>query len=219
MISAYSSSVSLSLFTLVLFTITFSSLQAQSPGVFGNKIFLVEVQSGLSFSWADLALADNSLSLEQEATFENAFKAEVGIGLNYSLSPNLLAGFNLGTGFLTYDTEPRGTDNSFTNYQLGPYLRYHVPLNALFSVFAQAGINQNFLNSNVVASSTYTHNYLDLGFNMKLKQKWWVYLKFQNLLYYYTDDFNFEDRSGFGISNPFTNFIDFPVFGVMYQLD
>lgn len=86
-------------------------------------------------------------------------------------------------------------------------------------MFAQAGINQNFLNSNVVASSTYAHNYLDLGLNMKLKQKWWVYLKFQNLLYYYTDDFNFEDRSGFGISNPYTNFIDFPVFGVMYQLD
>jgi hypothetical protein len=111
MISASSSFLSLSLFTLVLYTITFSSLQAQNPGVFENKFFLVEVQSGLSFSWADLALADNSLSLEQEATFENAFKAEVGIGLNYSLTPNLLAGFNLGTGFLTYDTEQRGTDN------------------------------------------------------------------------------------------------------------
>jgi hypothetical protein len=202
-----------------VFFINISSSHAQTLGVFENKKFLVEVQSGLSFSWANLALADNSLSLEQEATFENAFKAEVGIGLNYSFTPNLLAGFNAGIGYLTYDTEQTGLSNSFTNYQFGPYLRYHVPLNALFSVFAQVGINQNFLNSNVVASSTYVHNYLDLGFNMKLKQKWWIYLKFQNLLYYYTDDFNFEDRSGFGISNPFTNFIDFPVFGVMYQLD
>ncbi|WP_019039220.1 outer membrane beta-barrel protein [Psychroflexus tropicus] len=202
----------------IQFPLTFS-IQAQSPGVFENEKWLVESQTGLSFSWADLALADNSLTLEQEATFENAFKAELNLGINYSLAKNLLAGFNAGVGYLSYDTQQTGLANTFTNYQFGPYLRYYIPLNGLFALFAQSGVDQNFLTSNRYSNTSYFDAYLDLGFNMKLKSKWWISLRFTNLASYYSDDFNFEDRDGFEISNPLKNFIDFPVFGVLYQLD
>jgi len=204
---------------LFVSTLLQPSLIAQTTGVFEKQKWIVEAQTGLSFSWADLALADNSLSLDQEATFENAFKAEVNLGINYSLAKNLLAGFNAGVGYLSYDTQQTGIANTFTNYQFGPYLRYYLPINGLFALFAQSGVDQNFLTSNRYSNTSYFNAYLDLGFNMKLKSKWWISLRFTNLAYYYSDDFNFEDRVEFGISNPLKNFIDFPVFGVLYQLD
>lgn len=193
--------------------------QAQNLGVVEKHKWLVEGQVGLSYSWADLAIVDNSLTLEQEATFENAIKAQLLLGVNYSLTPNLFAGVSTGFGYLSFDTEATGIANSFTHFQIGSYLRHYLQITSIFSVFSEIGMNQNYIDSNQNASNSYVNAYTDLGLNLKVKPNMWLYLRLPNLIYYYSDDFNFENRNGFGVSNPLGNFIDFPVFGIMYQLD
>lgn len=193
--------------------------QAQNLGVVEKHKWLVEGQVGLSYSWADLAIVDNSLTLEQEATFENAIKAQLLLGVNYSLTPNLFAGVSAGFGYLSFDTEATGIANRFTHFQIGSYLRHYLQITSIFSVFSEIGMNQNFIDSNQNASNSYVNAYTDLGLNLKVKPNMWLYLRLPNLMYYYSDAFNFENRNGFGVSNPLRNFIDFPVFGIMYQLD
>ena len=80
-------------------------------------------------------------------------------------------------------------------------------------------MNQNFIDSNQNASNSYVNAYTDLGLNLKVKPNMCLYLRLPNLMYYYLDDFNFENRDSFGVSNPLKNFIDFPIFGIMYQLN
>lgn len=193
--------------------------QAQNLGVVEKHKWLVEGQVGLSYSWADLAIVDNSLRLEQEATFENAIKAQLLLGVNYSLTPNLFAGVSAGFGYLSFDTEATGIANRFTHFQIGSYLRHYLQITSIFSVFSEIGMNQNYIDSNQNASNSYVNAYTDLGLNLKVKPNMWLYLRLPNLIYYYSDDFNFENRNGFGVSNLLGNFIDFPVFGIMYQLD
>lgn len=203
----------------LIFLINIVPLQAQHQGVVGKHKWLVEGQVGLSYSWADLAIVDNSLTLEQEATFENAIKAQLLLGVNYSLTPNLFAGLSAGFGYLSFDNQATGTTNRFTHFEIGPYLRHYLHIASIFSVFSEIGMNQNFFDSNQNASNSYVNAYTDLGLNLKVKPNMWLYLRLPNLIYYYSDDFNFENRNGFGVSNPLKNFIDFPIFGVLYQLD
>ena len=195
-----------------------SSIKAQTTGVVEKQKWLLEAQTGLSYSWADLAIVDNSLTLEQEPTFENAIKAQVLLGLNYSLTPNLFVGVSGGLGYLSFDNQVSGVTNRFTHFQIGPYLRYYFNITPLFSVFSELGMNQNVLNSNQNSSNSYVNVYTDLGLNLKVKPNMWLYLRLPNLIYYYSEDFNFENRNGFGVSNPLKNFIQFPIFGFTFQL-
>lgn len=207
------------IWAFLVLLMSFSTSQAQRQGVVESNQWLLEAQTGLSYSWADLAIVDNSLTLEQEATFENAIKAQLLLGVNYSLTPNLFAGVSAGFGYLSFDNQATGTTNKFTHFEIGPYLRHYLHITSIFSVFSEIGMNQNFIDSNQNASNSYVNAYTDLGLNLKLKPNMWLYLRLPNLIYYYSDDFNFENRNGFGVSNPLRNFIDFPVFGIMYQLD
>jgi hypothetical protein len=89
----------------------------------------------------------------------------------------------------------------------------------MISVFTQVGANQNFLESNRFESNSYINAYNDIGLTLKLVENWWLSFTFRDLVYFYSSDPNFEDRSDFGVSNPLRNFAKFPVFGVQYQLD
>lgn len=204
---------------LCLFLVFTNFSNAQSIKGFEVKQWYVESQIGLSYLWSDLAIVDNSLSLEQEPTFENAIKLQMLFNINYSLARNFFVGFNVGVGYLDYEIKESNQQVNFSNYQFGTYFRYYLEITPMISVFTQVGANQNFLESNRFESNSYINAYNDIGLTLKLVENWWLSFTFRDLVYFYSSDPNFEDRSDFGFSNPLRNFAKFPVFGVQYQLD
>lgn len=204
---------------LCLFLVFANFSNAQSIKGFEAKQWYVESQIGLSYLWSDLAIVDNSLSLEQEPTFENAIKLQMLFNINYSLARNFFVGFNVGVGYLDYEIKESNQQVNFSNYQFGTYFRYYLEITPMISVFTQVGANQNFLESNRFESNSYINAYNDIGLTLKLVENWWLSFTFRDLVYFYSSDPNFEDRSDFGFSNPLRNFAKFPVFGVQYQLD
>ncbi|EMY82324.1 hypothetical protein pgond44_01443 [Psychroflexus gondwanensis ACAM 44] len=204
---------------LCLFLVFTNFSNAQSTKGFEAKQWYVESQIGLSYLWSDLAIVDNSLSLEQEPTFENAIKLQMLFNINYSLARNFFVGFNVGVGYLDYEIKESNQQVNFSNYQFGTYFRYYLEITPMISVFTQVGANQNFLESNRFESNSYINAYNDIGLTLKLVENWWLSFTFRDLVYFYSSDPNFEDRSDFGFSNPLRNFAKFPVFGVQYQLD
>jgi len=204
---------------LCLFLVFTNFSNAQSTKGFEAKQWYVESQIGLSYLWSDLAIVDNSLSLEQEPTFEDAIKLQMLFNINYSLARNFFVGFNVGVGYLDYEIKESNQQVNFSNYQFGTYFRYYLEITPMISVFTQVGANQNFLESNRFESNSYINAYNDIGLTLKLVENWWLSFTFRDLVYFYSSDPNFEDRSDFGFSNPLRNFAKFPVFGVQYQLD
>ena len=204
---------------LCLFLVFTNFSNAQNTKGFEAKQWYVESQIGLSYLWSDLAIVDNSLSLEQEPTFENAIKLQMLFNINYSLARNFFVGFNVGVGYLDYEIKESNQQVNFSNYQFGTYFRYYLEITPMISVFTQVGANQNFLESNRFESNSYINAYNDIGLTLKLVENWWLSFTFRDLVYFYSSDPNFEDRSDFGFSNPLRNFAKFPVFGVQYQLD
>lgn len=204
---------------LCLFLVYTNFSNAQSTKGFEAKQWYVESQIGLSYLWSDLAIVDNSLSLEQEPTFEDAIKLQMLFNINYSLARNFFVGFNVGVGYLDYEIKESNQQINFSNYQFGTYFRYYLEITPMISVFTQVGANQNFLESNRFESNSYINAYNDIGLTLKLVENWWLSFTFRDLVYFYSSDPNFEDRSDFGFSNPLRNFAKFPVFGVQYQLD
>ena len=204
---------------LCLFLVYTNFSNAQSTKGFEAKQWYVESQIGLSYLWSDLAIVDNSLSLEQEPTFENAIRLQMLFNINYSLARNFFVGFSAGAGYLDYEIKESNQQVNFSNYQFGTYFRYYLEITPMISVFTQVGANQNFLESNRFESNSYINAYNDIGLTLKLVENWWLSFTFRDLVYFYSSDPNFEDRSDFGFSNPLRNFAKFPVFGVQYQLD
>jgi len=204
---------------LCLFLVFTNFSNAQSTKGFEVKQWYLESQIGLSYLWSDLAIVDNSLSLEQEPTFENAIKLQMLFNINYSLARNFFVGFSAGAGYLNYEIKESNQQVNFSNYQFGTYFRYYLEITPMISVFTQVGANQNFLESNRFESNSYINAYNDIGITLKLVENWWLSFTFRDLVYFYSSNPNFEDRSDFGFSNPLRNFAKFPVFGVQYQLD
>jgi len=156
---------------LLIVAVSIPSMNAQSYSLFEKDKWYVESQIGLSYLWSDLAIVDNSLSLEQEPTFENAIKLQMLFNINYSLARNFFVGFIAGAGYLNYEIKESNQQVNFSNYQFGTYFRYYLEITPMISVFTQVGANQNFLESNRFESNSYINAYNDIRTYFKIGRK------------------------------------------------
>ncbi|MGM0634585.1 MAG: hypothetical protein ACQESK_00865 [Bacteroidota bacterium] len=196
-----------------------TTAQAQNTSNFEAGYWSVETTLGLSYMWGDMAVLDNSIDLDQAEATENSLRFKALFRGNYTIFDQLMLGAHGGFGYLSYDASENNVAQSFQNYILGLHLRYYVDLNSKFSVFVETGGNQNFLRNESLLNQDYQKWYTDVGIQFKLDRNWWITVHLSDVLYYYSDSPNFENRTDFGIGKPLKDFVNFPIFGIQYQID
>jgi len=210
--------------TFILLIISISnSIYAQNitlpdPNFKADNWYL-ETTLGLSYMWEDLAVIDNTIDLDQATTAENSLRFKALFRGSYTLIDQLMFGAHAGFGYLSYDILQAEVEQSFQNYILGLHLRYYVDIHPKIAIFVETGANQNFFTNGNSFQQDYQKWYTNLGLKLRVDPKWWLSIHFNDILYYYSDSPNFEDRSDFGVGKPMQDFINFPTFGVMYQLN
>ncbi|MEX0996278.1 MAG: hypothetical protein WDZ45_04455 [Flavobacteriaceae bacterium] len=186
--------------------------------------WILEFKTGFTFQADELARINEQPPLDQN--IGNGIKLQFKPAIHYSLFHNLWIGGHLGFGITNYSDKDRSIKSSSENYKMGVQLRYNffkiIPEIYLHS---EIGSNYNYLNlrennpEQFTLSNSYIKSYLDLGVNFVFSENWAVAIVFKDVLYNYSSRPNFENRKGFGNSNIFKDYIEFPFFSVSYRMN
>ncbi|WP_339611598.1 hypothetical protein [uncultured Planktosalinus sp.] len=199
----------------------FSQTEAIEPHTASN--WAIELKTGFTFQVDELARINEQPPLDQD--IGNGIKLQFTPAMHYSLLDNLWVGGHLGFGFTNYSDKNRNIKSTSENYRIGVQLRYNF-LKIISEIYlhSEVGSNYNYINlreSGLLQfkeSNAYLKSYLDIGINLIFTENWTFVLIFKDVLYNYSSAPNFENRKGFGNSNVFKDFIDFPSFSVIYRL-
>lgn len=211
----------LSYLLILIPLLQFSQSEAFGSATMSN--WILEFKTGFTFQADELARINEQPPLDQE--IGNGIKLQFIPAIHYSLIDNLWVGGHLGFGFTNYSVKNSGIKSSSENYKIGVQLRYNF-LKIIPEIYLHSEIGSNFNYLSLLESSpeqftlsnSYIKSYLDLGINFIMSENWTVAIVFKNVLYNYSSAPNFEDRKGFGNSNFFKDFIDFPYFSIIYRL-
>lgn len=202
--------------------IQFSQTDSMEKPLMSN--WVIELKTGFTFQADELARINEQPPLDQE--IGNAIKLQFIPTIHYAIFDNLWAGGHIGFGFTNYSDKKSMSKGSSENYKIGVQLRYNfLKLISEIYLHAEIGSNYNYLNlresnpEQFTESDSYIKSYLDLGANFVFSDNWTVAIVFKDVFYNYSSAPNFENRKGFGNSNIFQDFIDFPSFSVIYQLN
>jgi hypothetical protein len=209
-------------YLLILFPLLQFS-QTESFESHPKSKWILELKTAFTFQADELARINEQPPLDQN--IGNGIKLQFTPAIHYSLIDNLWVGGHLGFGFTSFSDKNRGLSSSSENYKMGIQLRYNF-LKIIPEIYlhSEIGSNYNYLSlrennqQRFDESNSYLKSYLDLGINFVFSENWTVAIVFKDVLYNYSSAPNFENRKGFGNSNIFKDYIDFPSFSVIFRL-
>ncbi len=171
---------------------------------------------GLSFNNNELARINQQTYLGQPE-IQNQLAFQFIPKIEYAVFNKFLVGAHLGFSMNLAESD-HSSNLNLQNYKAGINARYFI-VKVLPQLFIQSeiGLNYNYLHTNNT-HNTYLKSYLDAGISFNISEYWLASLIFKDVLSYYSEQPNFENRSDFS-NNNFRDFINFPHFSIMYRFN
>lgn len=178
----------------------------------------LDLNLGLSFFSSNLSRIDNLQPILDDS--RNYFGFIFQPKYQYFIKDKLSIGFHLGFGHESFENTSLNFNQDKQVYFTGIQSEYYVfDIDEIFYFSTELDADIQYLVRNNSKSKLYFKSGLHLNFSILFKDDFLIFVKFNDLVSFATseDNFLYFDK-GLSINNSFDNFINFPQFGIRYNL-
>jgi hypothetical protein len=213
----------------LLFVLSFLIIQSGLSQQNGNSNANSSNFTNRGHHWLDLNLGlsffiSNEAALNEFAVLTNEKPDYFGFLIQpkyqYFAEDNWSVGFHLGFGHENLFENDVDLDQSNQVYFTGIQTEYFfLELKNIFYLSAELNANLQYLVRDSINSNLYFKSGLNLITSFLIKDNFLVYIKLSDFISYTTNEDNFfRLDKGFSFNNSFDNFINFPQFGIRFNL-